>query len=187
MDFSMTAISDCIQAHEPRLKTRLRELVEVESPSEDKPGVDRAGALVAAWAEELGGKTRRFRQKEFGDVLERPRAGEPGHVVSRYRRPSWVIRVSWDSTVRSRAPAGRRGRPRRASRSISSASNRLVLPSALRCRVSVPRLTYAYRVAGLTPSRRAASAALTEWDTKSILITSGHRVNSRCRAAATGG
>ena len=34
--------------NEGRLKTRLRQLVEVESPSEDKPAVDRATALVAS-------------------------------------------------------------------------------------------------------------------------------------------
>ena len=57
-------------ASEGRLKARLRELVEVESPSEDKAAVDRAGELVATWAEEAGGTLRRHRQKAFGDVLE---------------------------------------------------------------------------------------------------------------------
>ncbi len=55
---------------EERLKGRLRELVEVESPSEDKAAVDRAGELVVRWAEELGAKVKRHRQKAFGDVLE---------------------------------------------------------------------------------------------------------------------
>jgi glutamate carboxypeptidase len=55
---------------EGRLKARLRELVEVESPSEDKAAVDRAGELVVRWAEALGGKVKRHRQKAFGDVLE---------------------------------------------------------------------------------------------------------------------
>ena len=59
-----------VSASEGRLRTKLRELVEVESPSEDKEGVDRAGELVARWAEEVGGTLRRYRQKEFGDVLE---------------------------------------------------------------------------------------------------------------------
>ena len=59
-----------VAANEGRLKGRLRELVEVESPSEDKAAVDRAGELVVRWAEELGGKVRRHRQKGFGDVLE---------------------------------------------------------------------------------------------------------------------
>lgn len=59
-----------VEAGEGRLKARLQELVEVESPSEDKLAVDRAGALVVGWAEELGGKVKRLRQRAFGDVLE---------------------------------------------------------------------------------------------------------------------
>ena len=59
-----------VGAGEGRLRARLRELVEVESPSEDKAGVDRAGELVVRWAEELGGRVKRHRQKAFGDVLE---------------------------------------------------------------------------------------------------------------------
>jgi glutamate carboxypeptidase len=45
-------------------------LVEVESPSDDKDAVDRAGAVVAPWAALLGGKVKRHAQKRFGDVLE---------------------------------------------------------------------------------------------------------------------
>jgi glutamate carboxypeptidase len=59
-----------VQANEARLQARLRELVEVESPSEDKAAVDRAGALVVGWAKELGGVVKVHRQKAFGDVLE---------------------------------------------------------------------------------------------------------------------
>jgi glutamate carboxypeptidase len=59
-----------IAAGEARLRARLRELVEVESPSEDKAAVDRAGDLVVAWTAELGGKVKRHKQKDFGDVLE---------------------------------------------------------------------------------------------------------------------
>ena len=49
---------------------QLRELVSIESPSEDNAAVDRAGGLVAGWFEELGGKIRLHRQKTFGDLLE---------------------------------------------------------------------------------------------------------------------
>jgi glutamate carboxypeptidase len=59
-----------VEGREERLKARLRELVEVESPSEDKAGVDRAGMLVSGWAEEMGGRVKRAKQKVFGDVLE---------------------------------------------------------------------------------------------------------------------
>jgi glutamate carboxypeptidase len=59
-----------VAAGEARLKARLRELVEVESPTDDKAAVDRAGDLVARWAAALGGKVKRHKQKSFGDVLE---------------------------------------------------------------------------------------------------------------------
>lgn len=66
----MMDVERVVRASEGRLKARLRELVEVESPSEDKAAVDRAGELVAEWVEGLGGKVKRHRQKAFGDVLE---------------------------------------------------------------------------------------------------------------------
>ena len=66
----MTDIQKIVQVNEKRLLQRLRELVEVESPSEDKAAVDRAGALITGWVEEMGGKVKRHRQKQFGDVLE---------------------------------------------------------------------------------------------------------------------
>ncbi len=49
---------------------QLDALVSIESPSEDKNAVDRAGRAVAGWCENLGGKIRRHRQKEYGDLLE---------------------------------------------------------------------------------------------------------------------
>jgi glutamate carboxypeptidase len=66
----MMDLERVVSASEGRLKARLRELVVVESPSEDKAAVDRAGTLVAGWVEALGGKVKRYRQKAFGDVLE---------------------------------------------------------------------------------------------------------------------
>jgi glutamate carboxypeptidase len=67
---TMVNIQKVVGAEEQRLLQRLRELVEIESPSEDKVAVDRAGALVAGWVEAMGGKVKRHRQKKFGDVLE---------------------------------------------------------------------------------------------------------------------
>jgi glutamate carboxypeptidase len=66
----MAKLGNVLDGRQGRLKARLRELVEVESPSEDKVGVDRAGELMASWAAELGGQVMRHRQKAFGDVLE---------------------------------------------------------------------------------------------------------------------
>ena len=75
----MQDIAQIVAASEPRLRQRLRELVEVESPSEDKAAVDRANALVAGWAEGLGGKIKRHRQRAFGDVLELRFGATPGN------------------------------------------------------------------------------------------------------------
>jgi glutamate carboxypeptidase len=64
------SLLDSVGGHWPWMKARLRELVETESPSDDKAAVDSAGALVSEWAEELGGRVKRHRQRKFGDVLE---------------------------------------------------------------------------------------------------------------------
>ena len=66
----IAAIQQAVQANQTRLRTRLRELVEIESPSEDKAAVDRTGNLIADWATQLGATVKRHRQKTFGDVLE---------------------------------------------------------------------------------------------------------------------
>lgn len=49
---------------------RLRQLVEIESPSEDPAAVNAAQELTAGWATELGGRIKRHKQKKFGDVYE---------------------------------------------------------------------------------------------------------------------
>jgi glutamate carboxypeptidase len=64
------AILEAVTAQSAWIVEKLRALVEVESPSDDKAGVDAAGALVAGWAAELGGRSRLHPQKQFGDVLE---------------------------------------------------------------------------------------------------------------------
>lgn len=78
-----------VEAGQPAFLRRLRELVEVESPSDDKAGVDRANDLVASWVPALGGTVKRHKQKVFGDVLElrfgpvrskRPRVLLLGHL-----------------------------------------------------------------------------------------------------------
>jgi glutamate carboxypeptidase len=54
----------------PWIAATLRELVEIESPSDDKPAVSAAAARVAQWATEAGGRAVLHRQKKYGDVLE---------------------------------------------------------------------------------------------------------------------
>lgn len=48
----------------------LREIVDIESPSDSKQAVDGAGRHVAGLAEAVGGRVKIFKQKQFGDVLE---------------------------------------------------------------------------------------------------------------------
>ena len=62
-------------------------MVEIESPSDDKAAVDRCTAAVEEMAAAVGGRAKRHRQREFGDVLELrfgPRRGMPllllGHL-----------------------------------------------------------------------------------------------------------
>ena len=52
------------------MRARLQELVETESPSDDKAAVDRAAARVADWAKSLSGRAKLHKQREFGNVLE---------------------------------------------------------------------------------------------------------------------
>ncbi|MGC1783161.1 MAG: M20 family metallopeptidase [Acidobacteriaceae bacterium] len=56
--------------HQPIMLRQLEEIVSIESPSDNKAAVDRAGQRMASWFEPLGGKVRWHRQKEFGDLLE---------------------------------------------------------------------------------------------------------------------
>jgi glutamate carboxypeptidase len=48
----------------------LRQLVQAESPSDDKKAVDACVALAAARAKSLGGRVRLHRQRAFGNILE---------------------------------------------------------------------------------------------------------------------
>ncbi len=52
------------------IRDTLHELVQQESPSEDRQAVNAAMALVEHLARGQGARTKRHRQREFGDVLE---------------------------------------------------------------------------------------------------------------------
>ena len=58
------------ERRQPAMLRDLGALVSIESPSDDKPGVDAASRLVAGWLQALGGKVRWHRQKKFGNLLE---------------------------------------------------------------------------------------------------------------------
>lgn len=79
----MKEIVQTVQANENRLLARIRELVEVESPSEDKAAVDMAGKVIEEWLKASLFKLIRHKSAHYGDVLEfksHPR-GKRGRVL----------------------------------------------------------------------------------------------------------
>jgi len=53
-----------------RIVETIRQLVEIESPSDDKPALDRTAAVLAQKFEALGGRARFHRSHDFGDSLQ---------------------------------------------------------------------------------------------------------------------
>jgi glutamate carboxypeptidase len=70
MTISPTDILSRTQTKLPWFLQHLRQLVLVESPSEDPAAVNAAQELTAGWATALGARIKRHRQKSFGDVYE---------------------------------------------------------------------------------------------------------------------
>jgi glutamate carboxypeptidase len=68
--YVLNVLQKAVAASEARLVDGLRQLVEIESPSDDKAAVDRCVEAVAEIATEAGGRVRQYRQREFGNVLE---------------------------------------------------------------------------------------------------------------------
>jgi glutamate carboxypeptidase len=68
----MKTYRDLLQAcsaSRPELIHRLAELVEIESPTEDRAAINRCIALAEQWVKKIGGRPRRVRQKVAGDHL----------------------------------------------------------------------------------------------------------------------
>ena len=59
-----------VEEKEDWIRDTLRQLVEQESPSEDRQAVNAAGALAERWTREQAGRFKHYRQTECGDVLE---------------------------------------------------------------------------------------------------------------------
>lgn len=70
-------IAAAVERRSSWLEDALRQLVEVESPSEDADAVNRAMKLAAVLAAESKARAKYHKQKGFGDVLEM-RFGRPG-------------------------------------------------------------------------------------------------------------
>jgi glutamate carboxypeptidase len=70
------AILRIVETKSEWIRDTLHELVQQESPSEDRQAVNAAVALAEHWSREQGARIKRYRQREFGDVLEL-RFGQP--------------------------------------------------------------------------------------------------------------
>jgi len=67
---SMRALLAGAHAKQPQLLDLTTRLVLAESPSDDKAAVDACMDLAATHARALGGRIKRHKQKDYGDVLE---------------------------------------------------------------------------------------------------------------------
>ena len=70
MEIDAKALLDAAESQSAWIRTALRRLVEVESPSDNKAAADAAVGLTAGFAEACGGRTKLHKQKHFGNVLE---------------------------------------------------------------------------------------------------------------------
>lgn len=59
-----------LQVNQQRIRARLKELVEVESPSEDPAAVNRANDVVQRWVQAMGAMVTRYANDTHGDVME---------------------------------------------------------------------------------------------------------------------
>jgi glutamate carboxypeptidase len=65
----------CLTEHQQGIVNTTRELVEIESPSDNKKAVDRIAAFLATKFDALGGRTQLHRSNNFGDSLQVDFAG----------------------------------------------------------------------------------------------------------------
>jgi glutamate carboxypeptidase len=77
----------------------IRQLVELESPSNDKPAADRCGAFIARELEQCGARVKLHRQKNSGNQIEArfPGRGKPLMLLGHYD-------TVWDAGTLARMP-----------------------------------------------------------------------------------
>jgi glutamate carboxypeptidase len=66
----LQAILRSVETKRHWMRNNLRDLVCQESPSNDRLAVNSANAMVERFAGDLGGRSKRHKQKSFGDILE---------------------------------------------------------------------------------------------------------------------
>ncbi len=62
-------LSGAVAKRRPEMLEKIAQLVQVESPTEDRTAVNRCVALLEKWIRAAGGKSKRSRQKTAGDLL----------------------------------------------------------------------------------------------------------------------
>jgi glutamate carboxypeptidase len=62
-------LTQAVAKRRPQMLERIAELVGIESPTEDRPAINRCVALVEGWIKTSGGESRRKRQRSAGDLL----------------------------------------------------------------------------------------------------------------------
>ena len=62
-------LSGAVAKRRPEMLEMIAQLVQVESPTEDRAAVNRCVALLEKWIRAAGGKSKRSRQKTAGDLL----------------------------------------------------------------------------------------------------------------------
>lgn len=76
------------EEHKDQTVQFIREMVEIESPSDNKQAVDRVSALIASRFESLGGRAKFHRVANFGDHLQvdfaSPNSGKPVLLLGHY-------------------------------------------------------------------------------------------------------
>lgn len=76
-----SSLLDSCRQQEPAMLDLLRRMVEIESPSDDKAGVDKLGRLLAAEFEGLGGKITFHPQPASGNHLQAEFPGSAGNPI----------------------------------------------------------------------------------------------------------
>jgi glutamate carboxypeptidase len=90
-----------------QIVSTLRQLIEIESPSDNKPAVDRLSTFVAAKFEALGGRARFHRTPDFGDHLQVDFSGSPGAPILLLGHYDTVYPLGTLSTMPCRVSGGR--------------------------------------------------------------------------------
>jgi glutamate carboxypeptidase len=68
-----------LERHQPEMLQSLQQIVEIESPSDNKAAVDKLGEFLAQQFSNLGGRVRIHRASDYGNHLQIEFASGPGH------------------------------------------------------------------------------------------------------------